>query len=192
MPLWGKIDNDASKPKYLSDTLRNDQTVTDKDATAGIDRAEAVEAVNRAKAIKTPGWTKYRTYVDAQGVTRHKAEILVAFGGDFDGGDSDAFPPTTITITEQPQDQTVVEGETASFSVDYQPITGVTFSIQWQQYDAEEEDWDNLSGATDFDLVLTERDLGDDGTQYRAVITANGSTATSDVATLTVTAVEPE
>lgn len=93
MALWGKTDDEASKPKFLSNTLKNDQTVTDKAACAGIDRAEASESVNIAKGIKTPGWTSYRTYTDAQGNVRNKSEILVAFGGDFDGGDNDDFPP---------------------------------------------------------------------------------------------------
>lgn len=80
MALWNNVDDEASKPKYLSDTLRNDQTVSDKDATYGVDtgspRYEA--QVNRDKGINTPGWVQYRTYTDAQGNTRHKAETLVA------------------------------------------------------------------------------------------------------------------
>jgi hypothetical protein len=44
MALWGKTDNEASKPKFLSDTLRNDQTISDKDSTLGVDRSEAAEA----------------------------------------------------------------------------------------------------------------------------------------------------
>lgn len=93
MALWSNTDDEASKPKYLSDTLRNDQTVTDKDAVAGIDVSEATNSANRLKGIKTPGWTKHRSYTDTNGSVRNKTEVLVAFGGDFIGGDNDTFPP---------------------------------------------------------------------------------------------------
>lgn len=85
MALWTMNDEEAGKPKYLSDNLVNGQTVSDKDATVGVDVAEAQNPTNRAKGIKTPGWTKYVTYVDAQGRTRNKAEILVAAGGNMTG-----------------------------------------------------------------------------------------------------------
>lgn len=82
MALWNNTDEESSKPKYLSDELRNDQTVSDKDATYGVDckspNWEAQQTVNRNKGIKSPGWVQYRTYTDAQGHTRHKAETLVA------------------------------------------------------------------------------------------------------------------
>ena len=80
MALWGMTDQLADKPKYLSDTLRNSQSVSDLDATYGVNPTEAAVASNKAKGITTPGWTQYRTYTDAQGNTRHKAEVLVAAG----------------------------------------------------------------------------------------------------------------
>lgn len=46
----------------------------------GVDKTEAGVATNRAKGIKTPGWTRYTTYTDAQGNTRNKVEVLVAMG----------------------------------------------------------------------------------------------------------------
>jgi hypothetical protein len=44
----------------------------------GVNVTEAGVASNRAKGIKTPGWTRYTTYTDAQGNTRNKVEVLVA------------------------------------------------------------------------------------------------------------------
>ena len=44
----------------------------------GVNVTEAGVAENRAKGIKTPGWTRYTTYTDAQGNTRNKVEVLVA------------------------------------------------------------------------------------------------------------------
>jgi hypothetical protein len=73
-------DEEAGKPKYLSDDLRNAQTVSDKDATIGINAAEAADADSIAKGLVTPGWVKYTTYTDQHGNTRHKSEVLVAAG----------------------------------------------------------------------------------------------------------------
>lgn len=43
-----------------------------------IDTTEAALAANKAKGLDTGGWTQYSTYEDADGNTRHKAEVLVA------------------------------------------------------------------------------------------------------------------
>lgn len=80
MSLWTMTDEAAGKPKYLSDELRNDQTVSDKDATLGISTTEAVDADSAAKGLRTPGWVTYTTYTDANGNVRHKSEVLVAAG----------------------------------------------------------------------------------------------------------------
>lgn len=186
MALWGKIDNEESKPKFLSDELRNDQSVSDKDATVGIDRAEAQEEVNRLKAIKTPGWTKYRTYTDTNGNTRHKAEVLVAFGGDFTTGDSDAFPPNpVVSITTQPQSASVFTSDTATFTATATATRGADVNYQWQEEIASE--WVDITGATSDTLSIEDTSTADDGREFRVVVSVVGtSTATSDVVTLTV------
>ena len=72
MALWGNTDTEESKPKFLSED--------EKGATYGVDCGSPryEEEVNAHKGINTPGWVKYVTYVDAQGNTRHKSEVLVA------------------------------------------------------------------------------------------------------------------
>lgn len=72
MPLWGNTDTVGAVPKYLSDT--------DKEKVYFIDITEAGVASNQAKGLNTSGWNLYETYVDTNGVTRHKAEVLVAMG----------------------------------------------------------------------------------------------------------------
>jgi len=66
------------QPAYLRDGGRQAEL----DAVYGVDsgapRYEAQLPENRAKGLKTPGWSKYRTYTDANGNVRHKAEVLVA------------------------------------------------------------------------------------------------------------------
>ena len=80
MSLWTMTDEAAGKPKYLSDELRNEQTVSDKDATIGIDATEAAASGSIAKGLGTPGWVTYTTYTDSNGNVRHKSEVLVASG----------------------------------------------------------------------------------------------------------------
>lgn len=62
----------SDKPKYLSETdaENNVEKITTADA-----RDEAFYEIG----IKTPGWVKSVTYVDAHGATRHKTETLVVF-----------------------------------------------------------------------------------------------------------------
>lgn len=177
MALWSNTDADASKPKYLN--------TTDKNATLGVSVAEAQQTASKAKGINSPGWVKYTTYTDAQGNTRNKAEVLVAMGSIT--GDNDTLLPTTITITEQPVNQTITDGETANFAVDYAPVSGVTFTIKWQVSVNGGTAWTDIAGETAFDLqVASGAAEYVDGNQFRAVITGGSATATSDAATLTI------
>ena len=80
MSLWTMTDEEAGKPKYLSDDLRNEQTVSDKDSTFGVDASEEAVAANKAKGMQHPGWVNVRTYTDQHGNTRYKSETLVAAG----------------------------------------------------------------------------------------------------------------
>ena len=190
MPLWTKTDNDAGKPKYLSDELRNDQEVSDKDATIGVSNQEAINAANIAKGIKTPGWTLYTTYTDAQGNTRNKAEVLVAMNTfATDGSDNDTINPE-ITITGQPSPATVFSGNTATFSVTATRTGSGTITYQWQIQQNGAGAWTNIAGATSATYTtgaLTVADDNDD--QYRVVVSATreATPVTSSTATLTVT-----
>lgn len=191
MALWGKVDNEASKPKYLSDELRNTQTVSDKDATLGVDVSEATTAGNIAKGIKTPGWTEYRTYTDNHGNTRHKAEVLVAFGGNFTSGDNDTIPPNpVITIVTPPVDTTVADGTDADFTLTATATRGAVVSYQWQVSTDLGSTWTAITGATA--PILTIESLDAEyvtGNQFRVIVSAVGATSvTSDAVTLTITA----
>ena len=187
MALWSKVDNEAGKPKFLSDTLRNDQSVSDKDATLGVDRAEAAVAANRAKGLKTPGWVEYRTYTDAQGNTRHKADVLVAFAGDFTSGDNDTLAPE-ITITEQPSGATVFSGATATFTVTATRTGTGSLGYQWQKQEDGAGAWSDVSGATSASYTTDALTVASDNTdKYRVVVSLAGAeSVTSDAVTLTV------
>jgi hypothetical protein len=188
MALWGKTDVEASKPKYLSDTLVNGQSVSNLDSTNGVSVVEATNATNRGKGITTPGWVNYRTYTDAQGNTRNKSEVLVAFSSIT--GDSDTLPPTpVITIGTQPADVTIdlIEDETATFTV-AATVTDGTLSYQWQKQEGGAGAWSTIVGATSTAYTTGVLTVADDNTdKYRVVVSVtNGTPVTSSAATLTV------
>lgn len=186
MALWSKTDANASKPKYLSDNLRNDQSVSDLDNVVGIDVTEAKVAANIAKGITTPGWVDYKTYTDSQGNTRNKVEVLVAMSSLT--GDNDTIAPE-ITITVQPANGSAVEGETESFSVTATRTGTGSLTYQWQKQEGGAGAWANIVGATSASYTTGALTVADDnGDKYRVVVSLTGAeSVTSSAATLTVT-----
>lgn len=84
---------------------------------------------------------------------------------------------TPLVITDQPEDETIVDGGTATFSV---TVTGTNPTYQWQLNGVD------INGATSSSYttpVLTESDSGN---EYTVVITNVLGTVTSDPATVTV------
>lgn len=75
MALWGKTDSLADAPKWLNASDPNKSN--DLDNAFFVDTTEAGVTANKNKGLGTPGWNLYHTYVDQNGVTRHKAEPLV-------------------------------------------------------------------------------------------------------------------
>jgi hypothetical protein len=87
------------------------------------------------------------------------------------------------TITTQPSDQTVTEGQTATFTV---VATGTApLSYQWQKGAT------NISGATSANYTTPATVLGDSGSTYRVVVSNSVGNATSNSATLTVNPAPP-
>ena len=186
MALWSNTDANASKPKYLSDNLRNDQQVSDLDNVVGIDVTEAKVAANIAKGLNTPGWVDYKTYTDSQGNTRNKVEVLVAMSSLT--LDNDTIAPE-ITITVQPANATAVEGETESFSVTATRTGTGSLTYQWQKQEGGVGTWANIVGATSASYTTGALTVADDnGDKYRVVVSLTGAeSVTSSAATLTVT-----
>lgn len=174
----------TEEPAYVMDSERA--------SVVGVSVAEAQNANNRAAGIKTPGWTKTVTYTDAQGNTRVKSEVLVAFGGDItgDAADDAVVSDRVITISAQPAATSVVEGDTATFSVTATVSPSTTITYQWQKQEAGSTTWSNITDATSASYttdVLTV--AADNGDKYRVVLgAANARSINSRSATLTVTA----
>jgi hypothetical protein len=88
---------------------------------------------------------------------------------------------TAPTITTQPASQTVTAGQTATFSV---VAAGTApLSYQWQKNGAA------ISGATGASYTTPATTTADSGAKFKVVVTNSAGNATSNEATLTVTAV---
>lgn len=192
MSLWTMTDEEAGKPKYQSDTLRNDQTVSDLDATFGVSASEEAVTANKAKGMQHAGWVVTRTYTDAQGNVRNKTETLVAAGSmTSDASDDSTVADLAITISAHPQNASVTAPAAATFSVTATINSALPLSYQWQVQQEGAGAWTSIEGATSASYTTGATATGDaagatDGDKYRVVITATGATATSNAATLTV------
>ncbi len=92
----------------------------------------------------------------------------------------------TLTVTAPPNistnplDQTVTQGQPATFNVS---ATGSTpLSYQWERNTV------NIAGANSSSFTIASTSLADNGARFRCVVTNGFGTATSNEATLTVTA----
>jgi glucose/arabinose dehydrogenase len=86
-------------------------------------------------------------------------------------------PPT---ITAQPADQTVTQGQPATFGVT--ASGSATLTYQWQRNQV------NISGATSSSYTIAAAAFADNGAKFRCVVTNGFGSATSSEATLTVNA----
>ena len=192
MSLWTMTDEEAGKPKYLSDTLRNDQSVSDLDATFGVAATEEAVTANKAKGMQHPGWVTVRTYTDAQGNTRYKSETLVAAGSmTGDAADDSTVADFAISIQADPANVTVTAPATATFNIVASANGRATLAYQWQIQQEGAGAWVDIAGANASSYTTGATATGDgagatDGDKFRCVVSALGVTATSAAGTLTV------
>jgi hypothetical protein len=103
MPLWGKTDANADKPKNWTPSMTGGQLIY-------VDEVEASIQANKDRGLKGPGWWEYLSYTDASGNTRHKAIHLINLVDTttIETQDDDAIAAdfaSTITISAQPANQ---------------------------------------------------------------------------------------
>lgn len=180
MALWTNIDNNAGKPKNL--------TQAEKDITLGVDLAEAQLEANRLIGIATPGWVKYNTYTDQNGAVRNKVEVLCALKTIT--GDNDTLDPDpVITIATQPVAASVTSPADAVFTV--VAVTNrdpVTLSFQWSVSTDAGVTFTAVTGATTATLTIEDGDAEYvTGNEFRVVVSAVGATSvTSAEVVLTI------
>lgn len=89
------------------------------------------------------------------------------------------------TIITQPADKSVIEGETATFTVN--AAGSELLSYQWQQRIDNGNNWTNIASANAAEYTTGKTTMDMSGNQYRCVVTGDGGAVISDPATLTVT-----
>jgi alpha-tubulin suppressor-like RCC1 family protein len=88
------------------------------------------------------------------------------------------------SVTKQPANTTVDEGQSATFEA---AATGhPTPTVQWEVSTDGGSTWSAISGATSSKFTIASAQFSENGNQYRAVFTNVAGKATSDAATLTV------
>jgi hypothetical protein len=92
--------------------------------------------------------------------------------------------PSPVVITAQPQNTSVVVGQTASFSVTASGSAPVSY--QWQSK-APGGVFVNVAGGTSANYTTPITALSDDGTQFKCIVTNGAGPVPSNAATLTVT-----
>ena len=107
-----------------------------------------------------------------------------AYTANYTANSVELVPAIAPAITQSPSSQTVVSGNTATFTA---AASGTpTPTVKWQVSTNGGVDWADISGATSTTLSFTAA-AGDNAKQYRAIFTnAVGSDATTSAATLTV------
>jgi len=92
--------------------------------------------------------------------------------------------PPSLIITTQPVDQTVTEGNDATFTA---AASGTpTPTVRWQVTTDGGSSWNDIPGAITTELTITSVTLSQNGYKYQAVFTNTAGSATTDAATLTV------
>ncbi len=84
------------------------------------------------------------------------------------------------TISTQPQSIEVYAGASVTFTVEASVTEGGTLSYQWQIYDAENDCWGSLAGATSASLSYGEVDEHSNGNIYRCIVTNTEDGKTSN------------
>jgi hypothetical protein len=200
MSLYGRTDSNANKTKI--EALRT--AVVAGETIVFVDETEAALSENKERGINGPGWWSYRTYTDASGKTRHKAECLAFIANaDLNANETQtddtiaADVASAITISAQPADVTgAADPFTGTFAVTASADAG-TVVYQWQRKSATSTRWVNIGASTDGSvytnfttatLTITGAAKADlDGYEYRVKLTstAGAEEVISDAASLT-------
>ena len=177
MSLYGRVDSAANQTAV--GLTRGNGAGSATETIVFVDETEAGLAANKERGITAPGWWAYRTYTDAAGSTRHKAEHLMVLTNPEANADETLSDDTIaadvqalITISAQPTAQTTVSGA-ATFSVTASCDNSGTVTFQWQKKASGGSRWVNVSGATSASLVLAGQTADNDGDQYRVKLNAD-------------------
>ena len=202
MSLYGRTDATGNRDKVA--LTRGNGAGTATETIVFVDETEAGLSENKERGLTSPGWWAYRTYTDASGKTRHKAEhLMVLSNADLNANETladdviAADVASAVTISAQPANVTgAADPFTGTFAVTAAADAG-TVVYQWQRKTATSTRWVNISASTDGSvytnfttatITITGAAKADlDGYEYRVKLTstAGAEEVISDAASLT-------
>lgn len=199
----------SQQPKYLMHDSNYDLQATNvSNEIVGVDEFEAASIVDTQYSVAHAGWVGVHTYVDMHGNLRVKSETLVAmsgissnlppsdaaFGTTGDANDDTNYPDRLISFLIQPV--SVVGIATTSNTTLTALATATPFvglSTQWYyEYPvgagftalSSNAIYSNVTGPVLGIAATTITVDRPDGFAFRAVVTGDGATATSNTATV--------
>ena len=181
MPLYGKEDSVANQTKVAS--TRGNGAGSATETIVFVDDTEAGLAENKARGITAPGWWAYRTYTDASGNTRHKANHLMSLA-DAEANAQETLSDDTIAadvsvvlaIQTQPADASVAVGAQLQLTVAATatpPGNNSVLTYQWQKKSGTR--YNNISGATSAAYTVATYAATDAGTYRVKINSTNGA-----------------
>jgi len=138
------------------------------------------KSFTKSVTINIPSFTGSTAYVGFTGGTGGSTAIQDILTWTYTPNSTSPVPPS---ITTQPKNQTVIAGQTATFSV---VASGTApLSYQWRQNGS------NIPGANSSSYTTPATTSNDNGSTFQVVVTNSVSSATSNTATLTVNSSAP-
>jgi len=193
MSLYGRTDATADRDKVA--LTRGNGSGSSSETIVFVDDTEAGLAENKSRGITAPGWWAYRTYTDASGKTRHKAEhLMVLANPDINANETladDAIAAdvaSAVIIDVQPAASTSASGAGTFTLTTSTTGTPGTLVYKWQRQTATATTrWVNITASLDDGVTyadfttatLAYSGLADDsldGYKYRVKITSAGGT----------------
>jgi hypothetical protein len=110
MSLYGRTDSNTNKTKAGIGIAASSQSKE----VIFVDNTEAALDENKSRGIDAPGWWSYYTFTDCDGVTRHKAELMITIGD----------PDTNVNETQA--DDTIAADLTSTITISGQPANQST------------------------------------------------------------------
>ncbi|AGH06858.1 hypothetical protein Fa020709_179 [Synechococcus phage S-RIM2] len=161
MSLYGRVDSEANQTQV--GLTRGNGSGSATETIVFVDETEAGLAANKSRGITSPGWWAYRTYTDAAGNTRHKAEHLMVLTNPEANAQETLADDTiaadvleVITISAHPAN--VGDGATTlelpsvaatTFAVTAAADQSGTLAYVWQRKLPDSTRWVNVGATTD-------------------------------------------
>src|SRR5690242_13887437 len=146
--------------------------------------ASTGKTFTKSVAINIPSFTGNTAYVGFTGGSGGLTAIQDILTWTYTPDSNSPVPPS---ITTQPRNQTVIAGQTATFSV----VASGTAPLSYQWMENMGSGFNNISGANSSSYTTPATTSGNNGWTFQVVVTNSAGSATSNIVVLTVTTSAP-